>query len=603
MSSPDGQPTGQLTETSPLLSKPRSHSNGLPPQPIDPSAGIAPEGLDAGATFSDDSEDGSGDGDDLERQTTNTSEGRMRQYEGQPEVKKRMKYILPAVAIGIFLSAADQTIIVSSYGKIGTDLNALNNTSWIATAYFLTLTSFQPLYGKLSDIFTRKSCLLFAYVVFGLGCLGCGLAQNMNQLVAARAFAGIGGGGMTTVVSILLSDTVPLRERGKWQGYVNIIYATGAGAGAPLGGILADSVGWRWAFMAQAPLCLIAFTAVYFILNLPKQDQAHWKEKLRRIDFLGAAILICAVFALLLGLDRGSNVAWSDKVTITALCVSLPLFLLFVGVEMKVAAEPFAPGHIIFERSLFACYLCNFFSFGGWLAALFFIPLYFQAVDGHTATQAGVRLIPAIVAGVSGSLFGGFYMQKTGRYYWLTVGCYSILVLGLSAILLFAGLVTNSTWGLCFGMIICGFSNGIGVTTSLIALSKLISSFLRCVKEAQLTVTVANASHEDQAVATACSYLFRSLGSVAGVSLSATVANQALRAHLKSELSSGKDAAKIAERVRQSLEYIKTLEPEVRSIVRDCYARSTRAAFGLQIGLVAGAAVAAWFIREKKLSR
>ncbi|EON62487.1 hypothetical protein W97_01709 [Coniosporium apollinis CBS 100218] len=584
MSSPDGQPTGQLTETSPLLPKPRSHSNGSLPQPIDSSAGIAPEGPDAGATFSDDSEDGSGDGDDLERQTTNTSEGRQRQYEGQPEVKKRMKYILPAVAIGIFLSAADQTIIVSSYGKIGTDLNALNNTSWIATAYFLTLTSFQPLYGKLSDIFTRKSCLLFAYVVFGLGCLGCGLAQNMNQLVAARAFAGIGGGGMTTVVSILMSDTVPLRERGKWQGYVNIIYAAGAGAGAPLGGILADSVGWRWAFMAQAPLCLIAFTAVYFILNVPKQDQAHWKEKLRRIDFLGAAILICAVFALLLGLDRGSNVAWSDKVTITALCVSLPLFLLFVGVEMKVAAEPFAPGHIIFERSLFACYLCNFFSFSGWLAALFFIPLYFQAVDGHTATQAGVRLIPGILAGVSGSLFGGFYMQKTGRYYWLTVGCYSTLVLGLGVILLFAGLVTNSTWGLCFGMMISGFSNGIGVTTSLIAL-------------------IANASHEDQAVATACSYLFRSLGSVAGVSLSATVANQALRAHLKSELSSGKDAAKIAERVRQSLEYIKTLEPEVRSIVRDCYARSTRAAFGLQIGLVAGAAVAAWFIREKKLSR
>ena len=108
--------------------------------------------------------------------------------------------------------------------------------------YFLTLTSFQPLYGKLSDIFGRKSCLLFAYVVFGIGCLFCGLARTMNELVIARAFAGIGGGGMTTVVSIMMSDIVTLRERGKWQGYINIVWATGASAGAPLGGIAADYI-------------------------------------------------------------------------------------------------------------------------------------------------------------------------------------------------------------------------------------------------------------------------------------------------------------------------------------------------------------------------
>jgi MFS family permease len=116
----------------------------------------------------------------------------------------------------------------------------------IGSRYFLTLTSFQPLYGKLSDIFGRKACLLFAYTVFGLGCLFCGLARNLKELVAARAFAGIGGGGMTTVVSILLSDIIPLRNRGTWQGLVNISYACGASAGAPLGGLLCDSIGWRW---------------------------------------------------------------------------------------------------------------------------------------------------------------------------------------------------------------------------------------------------------------------------------------------------------------------------------------------------------------------
>ncbi|KAH7058700.1 major facilitator superfamily domain-containing protein [Macrophomina phaseolina] len=558
-------------ETSPLLQRTPDGLQILPPQPLDPNAETLPE------------DNGEGEG-DLERQISNVSEGGLNKYKGLPEVKKRMKYILPAVAVGIFLAAADQTIIVSSYGRIGSDLGALNNTSWIATAYFLTLTSFQPLYGKLSDIFGRKSCLLFAYIIFGIGCLACGLARNMNELIAARAFAGIGGGGMTTVVSIMMSDIVTLRERGKWQGYINIVYATGAGTGAPLGGILSDYVGWRWVFLSQPPLCIVAILAVSLALKLPKRDHAHWKEKLKRIDFLGAIILISAVFMLLLGLDRGSNVSWHAKLTIISLAVSVPLFLIFILVEVKVASEPFAPGHIIFDRSLVACYLCNFFSFAGYMAALFYLPLFFQVVDGASATTAGVRLIPGIVAGVTGSLFGGFYMQWTGRFYWLTVLAYSGLVVGASLILLFAGVgvVPESTLGIVMGLVVCGFSNGIGVTTSLIGL-------------------ISNASHADQAVATACSYLFRSLGSVFGVSVAATLVNQELRRRLAEALGDGEEAAVIAERVRQSIEYIRSLAPEVARVVRRCYAESTRAAFALEIALVVGAAVSAWFVREKRL--
>ncbi|EOD52584.1 putative mfs multidrug transporter protein [Neofusicoccum parvum UCRNP2] len=555
------------TETSPLL-QPRTRDGlqVLPPQPV----------LDGEEEHN---EDGEGD---LERQDSNVSEGGLNKYKGLPEVKKRMKYILPAVAVGIFLAAADQTIIVSSYGRIGSDLGALNNTSWIATAYFLTLTSFQPLYGKLSDIFGRKSCLLFAYSIFGIGCLACGLARNMNELIAARAFAGIGGGGMTTVVSIMMSDIVTLRERGKWQGYINIVFATGAGTGAPLGGILADQVGWRWVFLFQPPLCVVAIVAVSFILKLPKRDHSHWKEKLKRIDFLGAIVLIAAVFMLLMGLDRGSNVSWNDRLTIISLAVSVPLFLIFIFVEVKIASEPFAPGHIIFERSLVACYFCNFFSFSGYMAALFYLPLYFQVVDGASATQAGVRLIPGIVAGVTGSLFGGFYMQWTGRYYWITVAAYAGLVAGAGVILASAGVVVDSTLGIVLGLVVCGFSNGIGVTTSLIGL-------------------ISNASHADQAVATACSYLFRSLGSVFGVSVAATLVNQELRARLAAALGSGEEARLIAERVRQSIEYIGSLAPDVARVVRRCYAESTRAAFGLEVALVAGAAVSAWFVRERRL--
>lgn len=159
-------------------------------------------------------------------------------------------------------------------------------------------------------------------------------------------------------------------------------------------------------------------------------------------------------------------------------------------------------------------------------------------------------------------------MQTTGKYYWLTVCAYTTLTLGMIPILLSTGLVGNSTYGISVGLVVCGFSNGIGVTTSLIAL-------------------IANASPADQAVATACSYLFRSLGSVVGLSLSATVVQQSLRIQLRDRLKSGKDAEHIVNRVRQSLDYIKTLDPEAREIVRQCYGTATRAGFALMLGIVA----------------
>ena len=322
------------------------------------------------------------------------------------------------------------------------------------------------------------------------------------------------------------------------------------------------------AFLAQFPLCFLALVTVAIVLKLPQKDVSDWKTKFRRIDFLGAFILLGAVFTMLLGLDSGSNVSWSTTATLVPLCLSLPLFIIFIVVEFKVAMEPFAPSRIVLEKSLVACYLCNFFSFAGWLAVLFYLPLFFQAVDGLSASQAGLRLLPGIAAGVSGSLFGGLLMQKTGRYYWLTISAYTTLTLGLVPIILCSGFLTNNTYGISIGLVMCGFSNGIGVTTSLIGL-------------------IANASTEDQAIATACSYLFRSLGSVIGLSLSATVVQQSLRMQLIDHLKNGKDADLIVRRVKESLDFVNTLDPEVRKIVRQCYGTATRNSFCLMLVLVA----------------
>lgn len=287
--------------------------------------------------------------------------------------------------------------------------------------------------------------------------------------------------GMTTVVSILMSDIIPLKDRGVWQGLVNIIYACGAGIGAPLGGILSDSIGWRFAFLGQAPICLLAFVAVCFALKLPPGEQKDWRTNLRRVDFSGAIVLVGAIFCFIFGLDRGSNVSWSIPITYGPLVASIFLSALFVLVEKKVAAEPFAPGHVIFERTLFACYMCNFFAFAGYFAILYYLPLFFQAVDGLDTTDAALRLIPSILASVSGSLLGGLIMKWTGRYYWLTVIAYVTLMIGTIPILLFAGIVTENTYGMVIGMAIAGFGNGIGVTSTLIALSMSCLRFSKAV--------------------------------------------------------------------------------------------------------------------------
>lgn len=220
---------------------------------------------------------------------------------------------------------------------------------------------------------------------------------------------------------------------------------------------------------------------MFCLLHLPVREDAHWKEKLRRIDFLGAFVLVGAVLGMVFGLDRGSNVSWTMPTTIASLCASIVLFILFIAVETRFASEPFAPGYIVFPRRFFANYGCNFCSFASWLAALFYIPLFFQAVDGVSATIAGVRLLPSIFSSVSGSLFAGFVMKWSGKYYRLTIIAYILIVSGMSGIFLFSGGAWANTAAMIVSMAFTAFGNGIAVTTTLIALSMTTTNVIAIV--------------------------------------------------------------------------------------------------------------------------
>jgi predicted MFS family arabinose efflux permease len=221
----------------------------------------------------------------------------------------------------------------------------------------------------------------------------------------------------------------------------------------------------------QAPICLVAIIAVTFSLKLPTTDDSDWKTKLRRVDFLGALIIVATVFAFLLGMDRGSNVSWQEPITIVSLVLSLILGAAFLYVEINVASEPFAPSHIIFNKSLLAIYAVNFFALGTYMAVIFYFPLFFQAADGVSATGAGIRILPSIVAGVTGSLLGGIMMRKTGKYYWLTVNSYALMAVGVLLLFLCSGAAVISGPGMVIGLTLTALGSGIGITTTLISLS------------------------------------------------------------------------------------------------------------------------------------
>jgi hypothetical protein len=358
----------------------------------------------------------------------------------------------------------------------------------------------------------------------------------------------------------------------------------------------------------------MAFLSVYLVLHLPHTDHSHWSTKFLRIDFIGAFTLVSAVFLLLFGLTNGSNEGWSKKITVVPLALAPVLFAVFVLVEAKVAKEPFAPGHVIFDPPLLAAYCANFFGVAGQMGVLFFIALFFQAALGMSATWAGLMFLPSTVLGLSGSLGGGLIMRRTGRYYWLTLTGYSILLLGLVPMVVGAGQQSALAAGiglviLALGASICEFGffmfHFIVITYSITQVPK--KPVLTAANYLAITTTliaiIANAAPEDTAVAIACSYLFRSLGTTLGISITTATLQQMLRVNLAQELGGEDRAREIEEQVRLSLDYIRRLDPDVAAIVQKCYAMATQWAFVPVAGFAVLAIVSSLFIKERKLDR
>ncbi|DAA79163.1 TPA_exp: putative MFS drug transporter [Trichophyton benhamiae CBS 112371] len=486
--------------------------------------------------------------------------------------------ILMSTWVGVFFAALDGTIVATISAQISSSFNSLSLISWLATAYLVSSSACQPISGKLTDIFSRRTGLVISNILFGVGNLICGLATEEWVMILGRTIAGMGGGGLTAISTFLTSDLVPLRKRGIWQGIGNICFGIGSGLGGIFGGYVNDNWGWRWAFLIQVPFVAVSAILVSIYVNVPVRvtDTSRWK----RIDFLGAGTLVCALVLFLLGLNSGGNqVPWTHPLVLTTIPLSVVLLVAFIYIEDRVAAEPIIPIRLLMDRTVLSCCLTNWFVTMAVFALFIYIPVFLQ-VQGYTTTLAGTRLVAQAFGTSVGSLGSGYLMRMTGRYLYFNYGSVVLIVIGIGLICT-VNLATPAVPPFVY-LFISGLGYGGMLTSTLVAI-------------------IAAVDHEHQAVVTSASYAFRSTGSSIGISVASAVFQNLLRSGLWSRLGHLGDAEKIIRKITERFGEIRNLPPDIAAIVRDCYMGSLRAAFLTALGLAAMGALASLAMREHKL--
>ena len=492
----------------------------------------------------------------------------------------KLLLVMSSIWFGTFLAALDSTIVATLSAPISDSFNSLSLLSWLASAYFISQAAFQPLSGRLTDIFSRRTGLIFSNIFFAAGNLICGLATEEWVMIFGRVVAGMGGGGLTAISTFVGSDLVPLRRRGVWQGFGNISYGVGAGLGGVFGGWVNDTWGWRKAFLIQVPLTVISGLIVFFTVKIPiKQSE---KSAIKRVDFLGAFTLITALVLLLLGLNSGGNVVpWNHPLIYTTLPLSFVSLLVYIFVENNHAFEPIIPVRLLLNRTVLSACLTNWFYSMTTLAVLFYGPLYFQ-VRGLSATEAGARMIPQSLGIAVGSVLTGLIMRWTGRYYILSVIIQYIFI--AANIMTSSFTLTTATWISLVAFFFVGIGYSGMLTTTLLALISAIE-------------------HKEQAVITSASYVFRSTGSAIGITIASAVFQNILKLRLWTRFGDRDDAAEMIKRLRDSLEEIDKLPTGQRAIVLDIYMEALRGVFLTLLGVGVLGALVSLAMREHTLHR
>ncbi|KAK9767426.1 hypothetical protein K7432_002785 [Basidiobolus ranarum] len=381
---------------------------------------------------------------DLEKMTTMGDEIKdlEKKTMGEQEtgiVKKEMPLrklisLFIGLAFTFFLGAIDDTIMATCLSHIANEFDAMDSISWVGTSYLLSMTIFHPLYGKLATLFGRKVVVLAALCIFTVGTVLCGVSQSMTMLILSRAFTGIGGGGTYSLSFIIVSDTFPIRDRGKYMGILAGVFALASITGPLLGGFLSDNLSWRWAFYVKLPLAVITIFIVGYFLDAD-HTPGTFLSKAKRIDWVGACLLGAGIICILIPTNwGGSKYQWTSPTIISLYIVGLVLLGIFIFYEPRYVKEPIMPFRFFKVRNICVCLIGDVVFGAVYFGGIYYVPLFFQAVYGNNAATSGIKILPALLCNFIASLAAGWIVSLSGKVRpWLVMGT-SILVVGTALI-------------------------------------------------------------------------------------------------------------------------------------------------------------------------
>lgn len=504
----------------------------------------------------------------------------------------KVRVIIASLYIGSFLAALDTTVVTTLLSSIGSDINALSKSSWIATSYLLSCASFQPLYGKLSDIFGRKPLLVFCNFCFALGCIITGLSHTLVGISIGRFICGIGGGGLTSLGTITTSDIVPLRKRGVYQGLGNIAFGLGAAIGGIWGALFDETLGWQWAFFSQVPIALVSGFLIWKNLELPKGSAGlgvagSKSEKLKQVDFLGASLLVTSLlsFMVLVSFLGHEIVAYSVSFWFL-IALSIVTIFAFGYVELYIAVQPVIPVRLLTYRTVLSSSLVNWLMAMSVYTYLFYVPVFWASALQLTPTEIGLRTISNFVGVSIGSFSAGFYMKQTGKYLGLYIISGFITVVGVYTI--YAQNRGTPLWYQYLVLFIPGAGYAAILTVTLLAL-------------------IAAVPYDQQAATTSIQYAFRATGSTVGVSAASYIFQRYLLEQLTEKVLAvdspftKKELAEIIQKAFNSSDYTWRAPEVLREAIVQSYDFATHRALLFSLITMAVAWAIGFWIQEHHL--
>jgi EmrB/QacA subfamily drug resistance transporter len=481
---------------------------------------------------------------------------------------------LSGLLLAMFVAMLSSTVVSNALPRIVTDLEgSQTGYTWVVVATLLTMTATTPIWGKLADLFSKKILVQSALVIFSIGSLIAGFAPSMEVLIGARAIQGLGVGGLTALVQVVIASMVSPRERGRYSGYIGATFALATVSGPLVGGVLVDSVGWRWCFFVGIPVAVVAFAVLQKTLHLPViKREVH-------IDYLGATLLVGGVSLLLVWVSlAGNQFDWVSATSAAFVVAGLAVLAAAVFVEGKVAREPIIPLRLFKDRTTSlatgASVLIGVAMFGSTV----YLSQYFQLARGMSPTHAGLMSIAMVGGLLVSSIVTGRIISETGRWKKFLVGGMVLVIIGLSLL----STIDAHTNLAVVGVFMAVLGLGLGATMQNLVLA-----------------VQNNTAQSDMGAASSVVAFFRSMGGSIGVSaLGAILATQ-----VAANVTSGLAALGVPAGSTDSHEIpdLAALPGPIRQVFEQAFGEATGHLFLVAVPFAVLAFVCVLFIREVPL--